>query len=160
MSSTASPIYIKSSGGGKRLYYPYNIKGRYTPLKGNLGKVYVSSSSGHASTVVFTLRPKPHDHAACPPPRNFTSHLDRALGLGFEAQPEKPSYDGLVAKPPNPLYTTRPYHAKLRARQTFHFRHPDSLLGLASFLDLAATVALATYSRLCLSLSLLAPHRP
>jgi hypothetical protein len=31
-------IYIKSSGGGKRPYYPYNIKGRYTPLKGNLRK--------------------------------------------------------------------------------------------------------------------------
>jgi hypothetical protein len=36
MPSTPSPIYIKSSDGGKRLNYHCNIN---TPLRGNLGKM-------------------------------------------------------------------------------------------------------------------------
>jgi hypothetical protein len=31
-------IYMKSSSGGKWPHYPYNLKGRYTPLRGNLDK--------------------------------------------------------------------------------------------------------------------------
>jgi hypothetical protein len=76
----------------------------------------------------------------------------QALGLGFEAQTEKPSSDGFVAKPPNPAYTARPHHAKRRARQAFHLRRPDGLLSLASFLDLATTDAPAPCPRLCLAL--------
>jgi hypothetical protein len=63
----------------------------------------------------------------------------QALELGFEAQTEKPSSDGFVAKPPNPAYTARPHHAKRQARQAFHLQRPDGLLNLATFLDLATT---------------------
>jgi hypothetical protein len=79
----------------------------------------------------------------------------QALGLGFEAQTEKPSSDGFVAKPPNPAYTAWPHHAKRRARQAFHLRRPDGLLSLASFLDLATTDAPAPCPQL--RLALLAP---
>jgi hypothetical protein len=79
----------------------------------------------------------------------------QALGLGFEAQTEKPSSDGFVAKPPNPVYMAWPHHAKRRARQAFLLRRPDGLLNLASFLDLATTDATAPCPRL--RLALLAP---
>jgi hypothetical protein len=65
----------------------------------------------------------------------------QVLGLGFEAQTEKLSSDGFVAKPANPACTARPHHAKRRARQAFQLRLPDGLLSLASFLDLATTDA-------------------
>jgi hypothetical protein len=43
-----------------------------------------------------------------------------ALGLGFEAQTKKPSADGFVGKPPNPVCSVRPLAKPLDSTATVH----------------------------------------
>jgi hypothetical protein len=103
-----------------------------------------------------SLRRKLCDHSVCTPLWSFPLHLNLvSLALypraQFEVQTEKPSSDGFLAKPPNPVYKARPHHAKLRARQVFHLRCPDGLFGLATFLDLVVTIAPSPFTTLSCS---------
>jgi hypothetical protein len=110
----------------------------------------------------FAITPHVHCFEA---PRRTAAHNVRppcqGSQTGLECHPylvESSGWAGFVAKPTNPACMAQPYHTKLRAHQAFHLRHPDILLTLASFLDLASTDAPAPCSQLCVSL--LAPCEP
>jgi hypothetical protein len=60
------------------------------------------------------LRFEASRHARIPSPSCW------AFGLGFEAQTKKPSSDGFVGKPPNPVCSARPPAKHLDSTATVH----------------------------------------
>jgi hypothetical protein len=79
--------------------------------------------------------PRPPDASHAIPPRVLRFKASRhawipspscwAFGLGFEAQTKKPSSDGFVGKPPNPVCSARPPAKPLDSTATVHrLDHP------------------------------------
>jgi hypothetical protein len=74
--------------------------------------------------------PRPPDASHAIPPRVLCFEASRharipspscwAFGLGFEAQTKKPSSDGFVGKPPNPVCSARPPAKPLDSTATVH----------------------------------------
>jgi hypothetical protein len=74
--------------------------------------------------------PRPPDASHAIPPRVLHFEASRharilslsrwAFGLGFEAQTKKPSSDGFVGKPPNPVCSARPPAKPLDSTATVH----------------------------------------
>jgi hypothetical protein len=96
----------------------------------------IQPTQGHLCNVcgschrTATPSPRPPDASHAIPPHVLRFEASRharipspscwAFGLGFEAQPKKPSSDGFVGKPPNPACSARPPAKPLDSTATVH----------------------------------------